>query len=357
MERALFWGERGRGRTSPNPSVGAVVVTPDGIVVGQGTTEPAGGAHAEIVALGAAGAQARDATLYCTLEPCSHTGRTGPCVERIVAARIARVVAAVRDPNPEVSGRGFAFLREHGIEVVADVARDAARAQHAAFFTWMTLKRPFVIVKAACSQDGFVGEPDRRVKLTGPVADRHFHRQRAEIDAIAVGSNTVLVDDPLLTARGVYRYRPLTRVLFDWRGRLPESARVFSTLSAGPVIMVVSAAAAAAQPARIESFRRRGIEVATFATRDLRLVLEWLAARPILSLLVEGGPALQAALAEAALVDRAQWVMTPKRLGHGVRALPVPAEMPADAMRRVTLGEDLLMEFDVHRIDRSHRPH
>jgi diaminohydroxyphosphoribosylaminopyrimidine deaminase/5-amino-6-(5-phosphoribosylamino)uracil reductase len=357
MERALFWAERGRGRTSPNPSVGAILVSPDGIVVGQGTTEPAGGAHAEVVALGAAGVLARGATLYCTLEPCAHTGRTGPCVERIVAAGVSRVVAAVRDPNPEVSGRGFAYLRAHGVTVAADVGRDAARAQHAAFFTWITLRRPFVIVKSAFSQDGFVGEPDRRVKLTGAVADRYFHRQRAEIDAIAVGANTVLVDDPLLTARGAYRHRPLTRVIFDWRARVPESARVFSTLSAGPVIMVVSARAAEEQAARLGSLQRHGAEIAVFETRDLRPVLTWLAERPVLSLLVEGGPALQAAFADAALVDRAQWVMTPQRLGHGVRALPVPAGMPVDATRRVQLGDDLLMEFDVHRIDRSHRPH
>jgi len=357
MERALFWAERGRGRTSPNPTVGAVVVSPDGIVVGQGAHLVAGGPHAEVIALDAAGALAKDATIYCTLEPCSHTGRTGPCVERIVEAGISRVVAAVRDPDPRVSGRGFAYLRERGIEVVADVGRDAARAQHAAFFAWITLKRPYVIVKSAFSQDGFVGEPDRRVKLTGAVADRYFHRQRAEIDAIAVGSNTVMVDDPLLTARGVYRYRPLTRVIFDWRGRVSPSARVFSTLSAGPVIMVVSRSAADERVSWVEALRELGVEIATFDTRDLRPVLTWLANRPILSLLVEGGPALQAAFADAALVDRAQWVMTPQRLGHGVRAHPVPAGMPVDATRRVQLGDDLLMEFDVHRINRSHRPH
>src|SRR6478609_9320944 len=126
MARALFHAARGRGRTSPNPAVGAVIVTPDGVVVGQGHHERAGEAHAEVHALNMAGARARGATLYCTLEPCSHTGRTGPCVERIVEAGIARVVAAIRDPNPEVSGRGFAYLNERGIEVVSDVGRDAA---------------------------------------------------------------------------------------------------------------------------------------------------------------------------------------------------------------------------------------
>ncbi|MEO8480611.1 MAG: bifunctional diaminohydroxyphosphoribosylaminopyrimidine deaminase/5-amino-6-(5-phosphoribosylamino)uracil reductase RibD [Acidobacteriota bacterium] len=359
MERALFWGERGRGRTSPNPNVGAVVVTRDGIVVGQGTTQPAGGAHAEVMALDAAGALADGATLYCTLEPCSHTGRTGPCVERIAAAGIARVVAALRDPNPEVSGRGFAYLRERGIDVASDVAREAAREQHAAFFTWITLKRPFVTVKAATSLDGFVGERTGRIRLTGPVADRYFHRQRAEIDAIAVGSGTVLVDDPLLTARGAYRFRPLTRVIFDWRGRVPATARVFSTQSAGPVIMVTAARTLAGQAGHFHELQRQGVEIAAFETRDLREVLTYLGARPIVSLLVEGGPALHAAFAEAALIDRAQWVVTPQRLGSGVPLLTPsgPGVMPAGPSRTLQLGDDLLIEFDVHGTDRSHRAH
>lgn len=357
MRRALFWAERGRGRTSPNPNVGAVVVTADGVVVGQGAHLVAGGPHAEVVALDQAGAAARGATVYCTLEPCAHTGRTGPCAHRLVDAGVARVVAAIQDPNPKVAGQGFAYLRQHGVTVETGVGADAARAQMAPYLTWMTLGRPFVIVKSAFSQDGYAGEPDRRVKLTGPIADRYFHRQRAEVDAIAVGSGTVLVDDPLLTARGAYRFRPLTRVIFDWRGRVPASARVFSTLSAGPVIMVMTTAAAAEQAAGVAALRDRGAEVATFETRDVRRVLRWLADRPILSLLVEGGPRLHAAFADAGLVDRAQWVMTPQRLGHGVRARPVPAGMPVDATRRMALGDDLLMEFDVHGIDRSRRTH
>ena len=241
MARALFWAERGRGRTTPNPMVGAVVVSPEGVVMGQAAHMQAGGPHAEVVALDRAAEGARGATLYCTLEPCAHTGRTGPCVERIVAAGITRVVAAVTDPNPQVSGGGFAYLREHGVEVTTGTCAEEASRQLAPFLVWMTRRRPFVTVKMAASLDGFVGRPGERVKLTGPAADRYFHRQRAEIDAIAVGSGTVLADDPDLTARGAYRPRPLTRVLFDWRGRIPATARVLSTLQAGPVIMVVTA--------------------------------------------------------------------------------------------------------------------
>ena len=188
MRRALFLAERGRGRTTPNPIVGAVIVSPDGVVVGQGAHLQAGGPHAEVAAIEAAGEAARGATLYCTLEPCSHTGRTGPCAVRVAEAGISRVVVAVADPNPRVSGQGIAYMREHGIDVVTGVAEGEARAQHAPFFTWVTEHRPFVIVKAAATLDGYVGRPTDRVKLTGPVADRYFHRQRAEVDAIAIDS-------------------------------------------------------------------------------------------------------------------------------------------------------------------------
>ncbi len=269
MARALFWAERGRGRTSPNPNVGAVVVSPDGVVVGQGAHMLAGGPHAEVVALEAAAGRARGATLYCTLEPCAHTGRTGPCVERIVAAGVHRVVAAVEDPNPLVAGQGLAFLRRHAVEVVVGVGEAEARRQLAPFLTWMTARRPFVILKAATSADGFVGGRDGPVRLTGPAADRFFHRQRAEIDALAVGATTVLVDDPLLTARGAYRVRPLTRVLFDWRARIPASAHVFSTVSAGPVIMVVSERALVDAPAHFTELHRLGVSIEAFEARDL----------------------------------------------------------------------------------------
>jgi diaminohydroxyphosphoribosylaminopyrimidine deaminase/5-amino-6-(5-phosphoribosylamino)uracil reductase len=360
MERALFWAERGRGRTSPNPLVGAVVVSSDGVVVGQGAHMRAGGVHAEVAALEAAGARARGATLYCTLEPCAHRGRTGPCVEPIAAAGVRRVVAAVIDPNPQVSGRGFAWLRERGIEVTTGVGEDRASALNAPFFTWVARRRPFVIAKVATSRDRFVGQTASRVKLTGPEADRHFHRQRSEIDAIAVGAGTVGVDDPELTARGAFRERPLVRVLFDWRGRIASTARVFSTLSAGPVIMMVTRQALVAAPERFAALEARGVTIEARETRDLKGALERLAARDILSLLVEGGPALHAAFAEAELIDRAQWVVTPRELGTGVPLAPLFTRLvtpPHEPSRVTQLGEDVLIEFDVHGTDRSHRPH
>jgi diaminohydroxyphosphoribosylaminopyrimidine deaminase/5-amino-6-(5-phosphoribosylamino)uracil reductase len=351
MTRALFLAERGRGRTTPNPVVGAVVVTTRGVVVGQGAHLRAGGPHAEVVALDAAGGRARGATIYCTLEPCCHQGRTGPCVERIVQAGIARVVVATIDPNPRVAGAGLALLRARGLDVAEGVCADPARRQNAPFFTWVTEARPFVLLKAAVSQDGFVGRPDHRVVLTGARANQFFQQQRAGVDAIAVGAGTVLVDDPQLTARGAYRERPLTRVLFDWRGRIPATARVFSTLAGGPVIMVVSAAAAEAGAARVAEFERRGVIVYRAGERRVRPVLDWLAAREVVSLLVEGGPGLQAACRDEGLIDRVQFAVTPHVLGEGVPSA-VFTRPDLEGMRwpSVTmLGRDALIEFDVHR--------
>lgn len=354
VERALLLAERGRGLTTPNPLVGAVVVDPAGIVVGHGAHLGAGRRHAEIVALDEAGPRARGATLFCTLEPCAHVGRTGPCVERIVAAGIRRVVVGVGDPNPLVSGRGFDFLRAHGVDVRRGVLAEEASTQLAPFATWVTTRRPFVIAKVALSADGFVGRPTERVRLTGPEADRFFHRQRAEIDGIAVGAGTVLVDDPVLTPRGAFRARPLTRVVFDWRGRVPVTARVFSTLETGPVIMVVTAAAVRERPRHFDEIRGRGVTIDVYEARDLRQPLARLAARDVVTLLVEGGPGLHRALAAEDLIDRVQVVQTPVRLEHGVVS---GVTLTAAPRRTRTLGRDVFVEVDVHRVDRNNGTH
>ena len=208
MRRAIEHARRGLGRTTPNPIVGACVVSDEGVVIGQGAHEFAGGPHAEINALDEAGADARGATLYCTLEPCSHTGRTGPCSERIVAAGIRRVVAAMEDPFPLVSGRGFAALRAQGIEVDIGVEHDAAVRLNQPFLTAVRTGRPFVILKAATSLDGRIAVEGERTSLSSLGALRHAQYMRATVDAIGVGSETLLIDDPLLTARDVYRERP-----------------------------------------------------------------------------------------------------------------------------------------------------
>jgi len=352
MDRALALAERGRGRTSPNPLVGAVVVSPAGVVVGQGAHLEAGGPHAEVHALDMAGARARGATLYCTLEPCTHTGRTGPCVERIVAAGIRRVVVATTDPNPRVNGAGLAYLRARGVEVHEGPGSGQARRQNAPFFTWITRHRPFVILKMAVSGDGFVGRAESRERLTGAAADRHFHRQRAEVDAIAVGSGTVLVDDPLLTPRGVHRPRPLVRVVADWSGRVLPSARVFSTLDVGPVIMVISHAAAAREAAAVRELESRGVTIMRVADRSVPDLLRRLADREVVSLLVEGGPRLHEAFHAAGAVDRLQWIVSPRMLGHGVPLGPLAARRFEEDRRHGTpLGDDVLVECDVHGTD------
>ena len=270
MRKAIALAERGRGRTSPNPMVGALVVDDDGVIVGRGAHDVAGGPHAEVIALADAGARARGATLYCTLEPCAHTGRTGPCAALVARAGIRRAVVAIEDPNPLVHGRGLAYLRERGITVTAGVERDAAARQNAVFLTNMRLGRPHVIVKAAVSVDGRIAAaPGVRTALTGPAANRRVQRQRAEVDAIAIGSGTVLADDPLLTARGASRGRPLTRVIFDRRLQTPPAARVLSTLDAGPVIIVSAERACAGATDRVQRLETAGALILAPPTDDM----------------------------------------------------------------------------------------
>jgi diaminohydroxyphosphoribosylaminopyrimidine deaminase / 5-amino-6-(5-phosphoribosylamino)uracil reductase len=354
MARALFHAARGSGRTSPNPLVGAVVVSADGVVVGQGFHERAGEPHAEVHALAAAGARARGATLYSTLEPCCHQGRTGPCVSRIVDAGVARVVAAVEDPNPAVRGRGFAFLRARGVAVEVGLGAGPAAALNGPFFTLMRQGRPFVVLKAATSSDGRIAAaPGQRTWLTSDEANRHAHRVRAGIDAIAVGSGTILADDPALTVRGVYRERPLVRVIFDRRLRTPPPSRVLSTVEAGPVIIVTSPRAAECAAVRT-ALESRGAEIVVARDGTLRAALERVAERGIGSLLLEGGAAVHAAAWDEGLVDYVRLYVTPHVLGDGALTLLPDRSFSTAALhdRRVApLGPDVMIEGYVHRID------
>jgi diaminohydroxyphosphoribosylaminopyrimidine deaminase/5-amino-6-(5-phosphoribosylamino)uracil reductase len=352
MERALFHAARGRGRTSPNPLVGAVVVSADGVVVGQGHHQRAGEDHAEVNALAEAGARARGSTLYCTLEPCCHQGRTGPCATRIVEAGVRRVVASVEDPNPLVRGRGFAYLRAHGVAVDVGIAAPRATAMNDAFFTLMLEQRPFVVLKAATSLNGRIAEaPGRRTALTSAAANLHAHRARAEVDAVGVGVGTILVDDPELTARGVYRARPLVRVIFDRQLRTPPHARVLSTRDRGPVIIVTTASAAARAELRTP-LEARGAELDIAGDGTVGAALRRLAEREIGSLLLEGGAALHAAAWDEGVVDAVRLYVTPHVLGsEGVALLPGRCfSVAALHERRVEpLGPDVLIEGYVHR--------
>lgn len=351
MARALLLAERGRGRTSPNPMVGAVVVTPDGVVVGSGYHEVAGGPHAEVVALAAAGARAQGATLYCTLEPCCHVGRTGPCTERILEAGISRVVAAVRDPNPRVAGGGFARLRGQGVTVEEGLLAREAAELNAPFFTWIATGRPFVIAKIAVSLDGTIasggGAPAR---LTSAAANRAIHLDRAAVDAIGAGSGTILADDPLLTARGAWRPRPLLRVIFDRSLRTPPSARVFSTPDAGPVIIMSTAADISAHLDRARALQTAGAEIEALPDGGLTDALQRLGTRGITSLLLEGGPRLHRAAWTAGLVDVLQLYVTPRSLPAGMPWLSAQElslwDLDADVR---TCGPDVRIEGYVYR--------
>jgi diaminohydroxyphosphoribosylaminopyrimidine deaminase/5-amino-6-(5-phosphoribosylamino)uracil reductase len=352
MRRAIEQARRGLGRTTPNPIVGACIVSDEGVVLGQGAHEFAGGPHAEINALDEAGTDARGATLYCTLEPCSHTGRTGPCTERIIAAGIRRVVAAMEDPFPQVNGRGFAALRAHGIDVEVGVERDAAARLNQPFLTAVRKGRPFVILKAATSLDGRIAVHGERTSLSSTGALRHAHCVRATVDAIGAGSETILIDDPLLTAREVYRERPLARVIFDRRLRTPASARVLSTLDAGAVIILTAPHAEQAQARGVKALRDAGATVLPVLGDCMEAAFRQLPALGIQSLVIEGGAAVHGAVWDEGLVDYVQLYVTPPWLGEsGVPLLEGCDFSPASLVdgRVQQLGPDVLIEGYVHR--------
>ncbi|HXG90216.1 MAG TPA: bifunctional diaminohydroxyphosphoribosylaminopyrimidine deaminase/5-amino-6-(5-phosphoribosylamino)uracil reductase RibD [Vicinamibacterales bacterium] len=350
MRRALFHAARGLGRTTPNPMVGAVVVSTEGVVVGQGFHERAGTPHAEVHALDAAGEQARGATLYVTLEPCCHTGRTGPCTRRILASGVARVVAAMEDPDPRVSGGGFAELRAQGVVVEAGLLHDEARRLNESFCMVRERGRPFVVIKAATSLDARVARaPGVRTVISSPAANRKTHGLRATVDAVAVGSETARVDDPVLTVRECQRLRPLARVVFDRRLRTSPTARLLSTLAHGPVIIVTSSRRAAGEgrAAALEAAGATVLEADSLA-EALRGLLAW----EVSTLLVEGGPQLQAALWQAGLVDRLHLVIAPHVIGAGGVQWLDAATVTRGSWSRVSAeprGPDIWIEADVHR--------
>ncbi|HEY6709771.1 MAG TPA: bifunctional diaminohydroxyphosphoribosylaminopyrimidine deaminase/5-amino-6-(5-phosphoribosylamino)uracil reductase RibD [Actinomycetota bacterium] len=321
MERAVALAEGGRGRVSPNPMVGAVLVR-DGRVVGEGFHRAAGRAHAEAEALAAAGAGAAGATCYVTLEPCAHHGRTPPCADALVAAGVARVVASVQDPDPRVDGAGLARLRAAGVAVELGLGAEAAATQNAAYLTHRRLGRPRVTLKAAASLDGKVAAPDGSSQwITGPAARADAHRLRAEADAVMVGAGTALADDPRLTVRlpGWAGRQPL-RVLVDAAGRVGPGGHLFDT-EAETLVATTPAAPATA----VDAWKAAGAEVlicGMVAVRgvvgqgvDLEDLARALGERGVLELMVEGGPRLQASLWAAGLADRLVWYLAPLAIG------------------------------------------
>ncbi|MEW6724030.1 MAG: bifunctional diaminohydroxyphosphoribosylaminopyrimidine deaminase/5-amino-6-(5-phosphoribosylamino)uracil reductase RibD [Bacillota bacterium] len=327
MTEALRLAELGRATVSPNPMVGAVVLDATGEAVGRGWHQRAGEPHAEILALREAGGRAAGGSLYVTLEPCCHYGRTPPCTRAIIDAGLRRVVVAAMDPNPLVAGRGIAELRSAGVEVEVGLLSGAARRQNEVFFTFMRERRPFVALKAAMSLDGKVATVggDSRWITSEPARER-VYRLRSQYDAILVGIGTVLADDPLLTARVPGGQNPL-RVVLDSRLRLPTASRLAAT--AGEVATLVMSGRGA-DPARERALTRLGIEVhrAAGSRPEPGELLPLLAQREITSLLVEGGPEVAAAFVAAGCVDKFLFFVAPMLIGGRSAPGPVGGQGP-----------------------------
>jgi diaminohydroxyphosphoribosylaminopyrimidine deaminase/5-amino-6-(5-phosphoribosylamino)uracil reductase len=345
LRRTFELAARARGRTSPNPLVGAVIVR-DGQVVGEGFHRQAGLPHAEIEALKAAGEAARGATLYVNLEPCCHTGRTGPCTEAIIAAGIKRVVAAMPDPNPLVAGKGFTRLREAGIEVTTGLLEKEARALNEAFVKYITTRRPFVILKTAMSLDGKIATVTGESKwITGPEARRYVHELRDSCDAILAGIGTVLKDDPSLTTRLPEGGRDPVRVILDSRARTPLTARVLTQESTAPTLIAVTEMAPGE---RVAALREAGAEVLVCGPGpavDLGLLLSALGEREITSLLVEGGSTVNASFLLQGLVDKIVWFIAPLIIGGHGAISPVGGTGIRHLARAIRLKEMNLRQF------------
>ena len=352
MARALALAERALGTTSPNPAVGAVLVR-DGQVVGEGYTQPPGQAHAEIVALRQAGDKARGATLYVTLEPCCHYGRTPPCVNAIIEARVREVHYATLDPNPLVNGRGRQQLEAAGIPVSAGDGAEASRRLNDAYCKFVTTGLPFVTAKFAASLDGRIAARGGDSKwITGEAARQEAHRMRSLSDAVMVGIGTVLADDPQLTARdalGQALPRQPMRIVVDSHGRTPLAARLFR--EPGPVLI----ACASLPEERLRAYQDAGAEVVPLPSNDGRVDLQGLLVllgqRQVTSVLAEGGSALLGSLFDQRLVDKVAAFIAPVIIG-GDAALPAVGGQGAASMAQALqltdvsfrqFGDDLLV--------------
>ena len=354
MGMALELAARGIGQTSPNPAVGAVLVR-DGEVVGRGYHIYALVKHAEIVALEEAGEKARGATLYVTLEPCSHQGRTGPCADALIKAGVRKVVAAMQDPNPLVSGQGFRKLREAGVEVEISAEHTAAAEKlNEAFVHFVRRRLPLVTMKAAITLDGKIAAPDdNQGWITSETARAHVQTLRHASDAIMTGIGTVLADDCLMTDRsGQPRSRPLLRIVLDSQLRLPFTSRMVA--SCRDDVLVVTTSAASLE--KRKALEARGVKIIAFdgpgGRTDLRAVVDYLGKASYLSLMIEAGSKVNWAALETGIVDKIFFYYAPKILG-GMQSLPVAGGIGrrrrADAIRfhRVSLHTVAPDEFAV----------
>ena len=368
MEHALELARRGAGLASPNPLVGCILVR-EGQIVGEGFHQYAKRDHAEIVALKSAGEKARGATMYVTLEPCNHTGRTGPCTEAIIAAGVQRVVAATEDPNPVTSGRGFARLRTAGIEVFTGPCEDEARTLNEAFASWIRTKHPFVTLKSALTLDGQLALPHERQKsqrkvgrnkrtnwISSEESRAEVHRMRHGADAILTGIGTIKADDPLLTDRsGLPRRRPLLRVILDSGLTISPRSRIVGT--AQNEVLIFTNQPRGSRKAR--TLQKAGVEVVTVRSRagsiHLETVLAELGRREILSVLLEAGPTLNGSALAAGIVHKLFLFYAPKISGASRVPFALAPNLklpPLQQLRTYAFGPDIAVEAylqDVYR--------
>ena len=349
MHAALRLAEQGWGRVHPNPVVGAVVVS-DRKVVAEGYHKEYGGPHAEVEALNAAGEKARGATLYVTLEPCCHHGKTPPCTDAIIKAGVKRVVFGAPDPNP-IAGGGAKQLREAGIEVKGDVETKFVRIQNAAFFKLHESRGSFVALKLAMSVDArLTTSPKTKQRVTGDAADREVHRLRSAFDAIMIGANTARIDDPVLTVRhGITPIRPPVRVVIDTHATLSPTSRLVQSMKEAPLVVICS------ETAETKALSKAGVPLITVPTEehewvDIEIAFDLLAAAGIHSLMCEGGGTLAGTLLECGLVDRIYAFIAPKIFGNsGTPAFPLknPLESAGYELVRIAQhGEDALLMLD-----------
>ncbi len=352
MRRALRLA--GHGFTPPNPRVGCVLVK-DGVVVGEGFHPVAGAPHAEIFALRSAGERARGATAFVTLEPCSHFGRTPPCSNALIAAGVRRVVVAVQDPNPTVAGSGLAKLREAGVEIQAGLLEQEARDANAPFFHYQHTGIPYVALKAAMTLDGKIATRTGDSKwITGERARSYGHKMRAQYSAVLCGIGTVLADDPLLTARFPGVPRQPVRIVLDTHLRTPEASKLVQTAREAPTLLVAGVAHDVGRAKILHSYGVEilSLETDTYGHIPLRLLLDELAKREIISVLVEGGGVTHAAFLDQRLVQRIFWFVAPKLAGG--KDAPTPFEgtgvgrmseaIKLEEMRFRRFADDLLIE-------------
>jgi diaminohydroxyphosphoribosylaminopyrimidine deaminase / 5-amino-6-(5-phosphoribosylamino)uracil reductase len=346
MKMALDLAKKGEGFTSPNPMVGAVIVK-DGRVVGKGYHQAAGKAHAEVDALDDAGILAKDATLYVTLEPCNHTGRTPPCTEKIVSAGIRRVVAAMADPNPEVKGGGLEYLEGLGISITSGVCETQAERLNEAFIKFVGSKRPFTIIKCAATLDGHIATKTGDSRwVTGEESRQFVHRLRHAVDAIMVGINTVENDDPSLTTRiaeppKTFKPKDPIRIVLDTRLRISEKAKLLRLHSRSDTILVTGPSVSEDKKGRLE---KNGVRILEMPVKndliDLDRLMDRLGSLEVTSLLIEGGGRVIASALSAGIVDKIHFFYAPKILG-GDDGVPICRGPGADVMNRCIAVKDV----------------